>query len=83
MKLKEINKLPWPENLLRRIFMDEEYAKWKAHIPPDFDASFQYILEETLTEGGNVHPVLFLPESDAAARNWRTVWNQGRQVCSN
>ena len=51
MKLKEINKLPWPENLLRRIFMDEEYAKWKAHIPPDFDASFQYILEETLTEG--------------------------------
>lgn len=50
MNLKTINKLPWPENLLRRLFTDEDYDEWKAQIPPDFDASFKYILEETLTE---------------------------------
>lgn len=50
MTIQAINKLPWPENLLRLLFMDEEYDKWKAQIPPDFDESFKYILEETLTE---------------------------------
>lgn len=50
MNLKAINKLPWPENLLRRLFMDEAYDEWKAQAPPDFDASFKFVLEETLTE---------------------------------
>lgn len=45
-----INKLPWPENLLRHIFMEEDYDEWKNQIPPDFEASFKFILEETLTE---------------------------------
>lgn len=48
---KAINKLPWPENLLRCIFRKEEdYDEWRAKIPPDFNESFQYMLEETLTE---------------------------------
>ena len=50
MTTQAIHKLPWPENLLRRIFKDEDYDEWKNQIPPDFEESFQYILEETLTE---------------------------------
>lgn len=50
MTIQAINKLPWPENLLRRIFKDEDYDAWKNQIPPDFDKSLKYVLEETLTE---------------------------------
>ena len=50
MTTQAIHKLPWPENLLRRIFKDGDYDEWKNQIPPDFDASFKFILEETLTE---------------------------------
>lgn len=50
MTIQAINKLPWPENLLRRIFKDVDYDTWKNQIPPDFDESLKYVLEETLTE---------------------------------
>ena len=50
MTTQAIHKLPWPENLLRRLFKDGDYDEWKNQIPPDFDASFKFILEETLTE---------------------------------
>lgn len=50
MSIKTINKLPWPENLLRRVFYDESYDEWKKSIPPDFEESLKYVLEETLTE---------------------------------
>ena len=50
MTIQAINKLPWPENLLRCIFKDADYDTWKNQIPPDFDESLKYVLEETLTE---------------------------------
>ena len=49
MTTQAIHKLPWPEDLLRRIFKDG-YDEWKNQIPPDFDASLKCVLEETLTE---------------------------------
>lgn len=53
MTVQAMNKLPWPENLLRQLLLDEAYDEWKSNIPPDFEASFQYIIEETLTEREN------------------------------
>lgn len=53
MTVQAMNKLPWPENLLRQLLLDEAYDEWKSNIPPDFEASFQYIMEETLTEREN------------------------------
>lgn len=50
MNTRAITKLPWPENLLRLIFKYEGYDEWKTNIPPDFEESFAYVLEETLTE---------------------------------
>lgn len=50
MTVQAMNKLPWLENLLRLLLLDEAYDEWKSNIPPDFEASFQYIMEETLTE---------------------------------
>lgn len=32
MNIKTINKLPWPENLLRRVFYDVSYDEWKKSI---------------------------------------------------
>lgn len=49
MNIRAINKLPWPENLLRNILSDA-YEEWMEHIPPDFEESFRYVLEETLVE---------------------------------
>ena len=41
MTVQAMNKLPWPENLLRQLLLDEAYDEWKSNIPPDFEASFQ------------------------------------------
>lgn len=33
MNIQAINKLPWPENLLRRLLMDEYYDEWRLTFP--------------------------------------------------